>query len=240
MAFVAAVAVAPNVVKSQPLVADLSTHQVSITSSFAGEDLVLFGVREGGGDIIVVVRGPAQQRTVRRKERVAGIWMNRTAMTLGDVPGYYAVAATAPLEQIASAAFLDENQIGPARLIFEVSNTSGAEDYRAFHAALVRAKQRDGLFTAASGAVTDVGASLFRTEFHLPAGAPVGTYSAVVYLLRDGEVVAFDSASLLVTKAGLGRAVYDYAHDQPAAYGLLAVVLALIGGWSASLAYRRG
>jgi hypothetical protein len=37
----------------------------------------------------------------------------------------------------------------------------------------------------------------------------------------------------------LGRAVYDYAHQQKALYGLAAVLLALAGGWVAATALRR-
>ena len=106
---------------AQPVVADLSSNRVSITSSFTGADIVLFGVREGGGDVIVVVRGPPQERLVRQKQRVAGIWVNRKQMIFGNVPGYYALATTRPLAEITDPGFLVENQIGPDRLVFEVA-----------------------------------------------------------------------------------------------------------------------
>jgi len=224
---------------AQPVVADLSSHRVAITSSFAGEDIVLFGVREGGGDVIVVVRGPPQTRVVRQKERIAGIWVNRDEMAFSDVPGYYALAATRPLKEIADAAFLADNQIGPDRLQFQVMGDGDPAASETFRAALIRSRQQNGLYVVGTGPVSYVGGILFRTEFHLPAGAPVGTYSAVVYLLRDGELVGFDTTPLFVTKAGLGRAVYNYAHDQPAAYGFLAILLALIAGWASSMVYRR-
>jgi uncharacterized protein (TIGR02186 family) len=222
---------------AQPVVADLSSHQVAITSSFTGEDIVLFGVREGGGDVIVVVRGPPQTRVVRQKQRVAGIWVNRDEVAFADVPGYYALAATRPLEEIVDAGFLADNQIGPDRLQFQIIGEGDPAALEAFRAALIRSHQQDGLYAVGAGPVRYVGGTLFRTEFHLPAGAPVGTYSAIV--LRDGELVGFDTTPLFVTKAGLGRAVYDYAHDQPAAYGILAVLLALIAGWASSMVFRR-
>ncbi len=224
---------------AQPVVADLSSHRVSITSSFTGADIVLFGVREGGGDVIVVVRGPPQERLVRQKQRVAGIWVNRKQMIFGNVPGYYALATTRPLAEITDPGFLVENQIGPDRLVFEVADGLDPTVIEDFQAALIRSHQRSGLYAAGASPVAYVGGTLFRSEFHLPGGAPVGTYSASVYLLRDGELVGFDTTPLFVTKAGVGRAVYDYAHDQPAAYGILAVLLALIAGWASSLIYRR-
>ena len=239
LTFLFALAMPGAAAVAQPVVADLSSHQVAITSSFTGEDIVLFGVREGGGDVIVVVRGPPQTRVVRKKQRVAGIWVNRDEMAFSEVPGYYAIAATRPLDEIAGPGFLIDSQIGPDRLRFQILGDGDEAASQDFRAALIRSHQQSGLYATSPSQIGYVGGALFRTEFHLPAGAPVGTYFAVVYLLRDGELVGFDTTLLFVTKAGLGRAVYDYAHDQPAAYGILAVLLALIAGWASSLVYRR-
>ena len=64
-----------------PLVTDLSDHLISITSSYTGTDLLLFGAidlpedqifsPETRGDVVVVVRGPGQDMVVRRKEAEA-------------------------------------------------------------------------------------------------------------------------------------------------------------------------
>src|SRR3546814_79845 len=69
-------AAVPAVFGQQELVADLSDHEVAITTGFTGAELLLFGAVEGEGQIVVVVTGPRQTTTVRRKARVAGIWMN--------------------------------------------------------------------------------------------------------------------------------------------------------------------
>ena len=225
-------------VHAQPLEADLSTHQIAITSSYVGEDLVLFGTRDGEGDVIVVVRGPDTASTVRRKERVAGMWLNRATVEFHGVPGLYVLAASAALESIAAEAFLAANEVGVDRLQFETAAEEGAV-FAEFAAALVRDRRRLGLFAAEVAPVNFVGERLFRAEFYLPAAAPVGTYTATIYLLRNGEVAAVNTAILDVTKTGVGRAIYDYSHQQPALYGVLSVVLALIAGWIAAAVFRR-
>jgi len=223
---------------AQLLEADLSTRQIAITSSYVGEDLVLFGTRDGEGDIIVVVRGPDTANIVRRKERIAGLWLNRAAVEFRGVPGLYALAASTALESAATEAFLAANEIGVGHLRFEAV-AGGDVESAAFAAALVRDRQRVGLFAEEVAPVHFVGERLFRAEFYLPAAAPVGTYTATIYLLRGGEVAATNTAVLNVTKAGLGRAVYDYSYQQPALYGVLAVVLALIAGWFAATVFTR-
>jgi uncharacterized protein (TIGR02186 family) len=70
---------------AERLITSLSSHQVLVSSSFTGTELVLFGaierdgatvVRKGGYDIVVTVSGPRETLVVRRKDRVAGIWTN--------------------------------------------------------------------------------------------------------------------------------------------------------------------
>src|SRR5687767_9721209 len=77
-----------------PLVADLSNYRIDIDSRFNGTRIFLFGARNDNGDIVVVVRGPSKNYIVRRKEEVAGIWVNRDRMRLFDVPDFYTVASS--------------------------------------------------------------------------------------------------------------------------------------------------
>ena len=224
-----------------PLETGLSTDRVAIATGYAGAELVLFGTRRGEGEIVAIVRGPPTTHVVRKRIRVAGLWMNRESRTLRDVPGYYAVAASAPLEQIADDAFLAAHRIGAERLMLDADGAPSAADVEAaeFRAALVQDRRRAGLYADRVAPVTFAGPSLFRAEFRLPAAAPVGAYEATVHLLREGALVATDTMRLSVTKTGVGRAVYDYAHEQPVLYGLAAVLLALLGGWVAAAVFRR-
>ena len=82
--------------RANTLAADLSAHLIAITTAFVGTDVVLFGTTDGDGDIVVTVQGPRQDQIVRRKARVAGIWINRDRLAFAEVPGYYAVASSAP------------------------------------------------------------------------------------------------------------------------------------------------
>ena len=96
--------------KAEELVSGLSTDLIQITSNFNGTDIVLFGAIEASGeatankdqDLVVVIRGPPVDMTVRRKERTFGIWINREEVQLSGMPGYYFLASTRPLDDIAS------------------------------------------------------------------------------------------------------------------------------------------
>jgi Putative transmembrane protein (Alph_Pro_TM) len=87
----------PAPASAEALAADLTSHLIAITTGFTGASVVLFGAIDGPGDVAVVVRGPDREMTVRRKSRVAGIWMNSQEITFGNVPSFYFVAASRPL-----------------------------------------------------------------------------------------------------------------------------------------------
>ena len=226
---------------AQPLVVDISQRLISITSSFSGKEIVLFGAIEESGEIIVVVKGPEENILVRRKERVAGIWMNRTSLPFRDVPSYYAIASSKPLNENVSKELYEKFQlsaasigIGPADSATDVSE----DELVTFSEALIRNKQERNLYIDSKNIVVFSG-RLFRSALSFPAGAKEGKYLISTYLLRDGKIAAKQHTPLFVSKAGLERAIYDLSREKPAIYGLAAIAIAVISGWVAAVAFRK-
>lgn len=218
------------------LVTDLSNHLISITSSFSGTSLLLFGAISEPGDLVVIVRGPSDRVTVRRKEQTLGVWMNRSAAELADVPGYYAVSTTRPRSEFASPDLLRRLQAGPDYLDMPVAGESGDDPAQAvdFRDALIRIRAQEGLFNLDESGVVFVGQRLFRAPIAFPATVPVGTYRAEVYLIRDDRVVAAQATPLFVMKRGLEQTLFQFAQEQRLAYGILIVLLAVFVGWALS------
>ena len=44
---------------------------------------------------------------------------------------------------------------------------------------------------------------------------------------------------LVVSKIGVGADIFEFAHRHSAAYGIIAIVMALLAGWAAHLVFRR-
>ena len=63
------------------LVADLSEHLIKIDLGFTGKKVLLYGAIEGDGEVLVVVQGPREPITIRRKGRIAGIWATEASVT---------------------------------------------------------------------------------------------------------------------------------------------------------------
>ena len=221
------------------LAVDLSGSMVAITTGFVGSDLLLFGATEGAGDVVVVVRGPQGDERVRRKGKIAGIWVNRDEMIFNGVPATYSVAASRPLEEILTAAEQFDNQIGSANLRLDARDRARPlVEVEAFREALIRNKQRSGLYRPDVGKVHFVENRLFRTSIHFPANVPVGTYVVDVYLAQGGRVTSSKSTLLDVRKFGFEARVYDLAHRHSLAYGVLAILIAAMAGWFAGVVAR--
>ena len=69
---------------------------------------------------------------------------------------------------------------------------------------------------------------------------PTGTYQIEIYLMKDGRVVSAQTTPLIVGKIGLEAEIFDFAHNYAAYYGLIAILVALVAGWLAHVAFRRG
>src|ERR1700732_514544 len=102
--------------RAEALIADLTSHLIAITTGFTGASVVLFGATDGPGDVVVTVRGPDREMTVRRKSRIAGIWVNSQEVTFANVPSFYFVAASRSLEEIVSPGAAALYRLGVASL----------------------------------------------------------------------------------------------------------------------------
>ncbi|WP_299437312.1 TIGR02186 family protein [uncultured Rhodospira sp.] len=225
----------------QPLVADLSKHLVAITTAFSGTDVLLFGATDGPGDLVLVVRGPPTRKVVRKKARVAGlIWANRDSVTFDNVPAFYQVFASRPLDKIAPASLYSRHQIGTEHLTFTLADKSVTDSFvPGFRAALVRLKKKQELYGSRILPVTQLANRLFRAELHFPANIATGAYRVEVYLIRDGDVVSAEITPLIISKIGLGAEIFDFAHNRAALYGLTAIIVAMVTGWLAAIVLRR-
>jgi len=237
LAFCAALGAA-GPARSDAVVADLSSHLIAITSGFSGTSVVLFGATDGPGDIIALVRGPEREMTVWRKGRVAGIWVNAESMIFANVPSFYAVAASRPLDDVLAPGPAALYRIGVANLRLETKPAESGERVKQFATALTDEQQRLGLMAGEVGKVAFLGERLFRASFSFPTNVPIGTYLVEVFLARDKDVVGGQTTPLRVEKVGLDAEVSNFATRDSAAYGAIAVLAAVMAGWLISLPFR--
>jgi len=100
----------PAAAAEEQVVLGLSQDRVAITADFDGSEILIFGaikreapIPDGPPlEVIVAVAGPSEPVTVRRKEKKFGIWVNTDSVLVDSAPSFYAVATSAPFNQIIS------------------------------------------------------------------------------------------------------------------------------------------
>jgi len=229
------------------LVPDVSARSIEIRYSFAGAQLLLFGaiVYPGGRipsdppEVVVVVKGPAEPIVVREKQRIAGIWMNAESSRFRSAPAFYAVASSAPIEQLVDERTAAIYELGVEHMQLSPGTTALPERAQRFEAGLIDLRQREGLYSQSPGGVEITGGVLYRAMIAIPSQVPVGTYTAETFLVDNGRVLAAATRDIEIGKSGFERFVALAARRYSALYGLFAVLLSLGLGWTAAAIFRR-
>lgn len=220
-----------------PVIADLSLRQIEIDSGFTGTEILLFGARNDAGDIVVVVRGPELSYMVRKKEKILGIWMNRKQAQFNNISGFYAIAASRPLEEVRNDYLINSLQIGAENIkLLPRKSTDNIEEFRK---AFLDRQEKTNLYSLKVEKVSFIGDTLFRTIIKFPDNIPRGIYTAEIYLFSDNQLAGVQSTPIIVSKKGFEAAVFDFAHMHSFFYGVIAVALALMAGWGAGLIFRK-
>lgn len=229
----------PSKAFSQSFIADLSEHLIAITTGFTGAEVVLFGAREGKGDIVLVVEGPSGDAIVRKKEKIGGFWTNQQSVTFSNIPSFYQIATSRPLEEIASPSVLKRYAIGADNLTFKAVEVNDVDYVKEFKNSFIRNKQKVKFYPEVEEKVLFLGDHLFRANIDFPANVPLGLYKVTAYLFVDGEVSAAQVTPLSIRKIGFNAKVSQFSRRNAVLYGILAVFGAACLGWLAALVFKK-
>lgn len=238
---------------AEELVTGVSHDTISITSDFTGFELVVFGTINniqktlesddhatmGRYTIMVLIEGPKFAEVIRRKERVAGIWVNRHSAEFNRVPGsYLLMTSTEPDDPV-----LDEVKqllkIGLKDAPFgRADEARQAESVDEFRDAVLRIKMREGLYRETKG-VQFLGDNLFLAKFDIPALIPIGAHTVRSVLLLDGKLISEASHQVIIRKRGFEQLIFDFSRNNAYLYGVFAVLLAIITAWLSVLILRK-
>lgn len=235
---------------SAQIAARLSREIVSVDTTFRGAQVTIFGAvkndRLGEGlreaDIAIVVKSPPIALAIQEKRRAFGIWLNDRPFFAPNAPGFYFIASNRPLESLTEGPTRAQWRLGLDMLDADVDPGDAAlEPARAadLRAALIRNRKQRGLYNADPTGVRIEEDAFFHAEIALPSSAPVGRYDVEVFLFRDGVLQDIHLVNFVVSRSGLERAVFEFAHRAPIAYGFAALGAALAAGWAASLVFHR-
>lgn len=230
---------------AEEVVAGFSQNRISITTNFDGSEILIFGavkredtiLAEPPIEVIITVAGPSVPLMVRRKEKRWGtIWANKDAVEIDAAPSFYAIATSGPWNEVIRDVEDLRHRISIRRAIRSVgARIPGSQN---FTDALIRIRQKNGLYQTNIGEVDLQEQTLFNTSVRLPANLTEGDYRARLFLTRGGRVIDEHESVIAVQKVGLERLLFRMSRDQPLIYGLMSLAIAIAAGWGASAAFR--
>lgn len=230
---------------AEEVVLGLSRDSVQITTNFDGSDILIFGavkreapLQDQPLDVIVTIAGPSEPVVVRKKDRRFGIWVNTEAVTVDAAPSFYAVASSGPLADVLSQTEDLRHKISIPLAIRLVGESEIADHTERFAEAVIRIRQSENAYLLKEGEVDLREQTLFRTAIRLPANLTEGAYQTRVFLVRDRTVVSSYTTEIDVRKVGLERWLFELSRNQPLAYGIMSLAIAIAAGWLASAVFR--
>jgi uncharacterized protein (TIGR02186 family) len=164
--------------------------------------------------------------------------MNTDTVEVDAAPSFYAVATSSGFSSTINDTEDLRYKVSIPRAIRSVGAPMDVLDAASFSDAVIRIRSEKGLYQLLENKVNIDEQTLFRTSIDMPADISDGDYTARILLTRNGNVVDEFTTIIDVRKVGLERFLFNMSRENPLAYGLMSIAIAIFAGWAASLLFR--
>ena len=219
---------------------DISEDNIKIETNFTGKEVIIFGILNDGQETIMTIKGPQKNAVIQKKERILGFWFNTKQITYNEIPSIFFIASSKNIEDILPAStiikeelsfnYLLENKTSQRNFISDVSLDNWKDNF-------VRINKNKNLFKKYN--VEKIDNKLFQTRIFFPAKSIPGEYKVNVYQIQNNLILNNKEKIITLKKSGIGSQIYNFAHKNAAAYGLFAIIFAVLSGFLAATLFRR-
>lgn len=219
---------------------DISENNIKIETNFIGKEVIIFGILNDDQETIMTIKGPEKNALIQKKERILGFWFNTKKITYNQIPSIFFIASSNQIEDILPTStiikeelsfdYLLENKTSQRNFISDISLDTWKSNF-------VRIKKNKNLFKEYE--IENIDNKLFQTRIFFPAKSIPGEYKVNVYQIKDNLILNNKEKVITLKKSGIGNQIYNFAHKNAAAYGLFAIIFAVLSGFLAATLFRR-
>ena len=219
---------------------DISENNIKIETNFIGKEVIIFGILNNDQETILTIKGPEKNAVIQKKERILGFWFNTKQVTYNQIPSIFFIASSNEIEDILPTStiikeelsfdYLLENKTSKRNFISDISLDTWKDNF-------VRIKKNKNLFKEYK--IENIDNKLFQTRIFFPAKSIPGEYKVNVYQIKNNLILNNKEKVITLKKSGIGNQIYNFAHKNAAAYGLFAIVFAVLSGFLAATLFRR-
>jgi hypothetical protein len=241
-----------------PISLRLAPETIQMGAFYNGARLRVEGTAPAGSQILVVIRGEEKDEFFNKKGRVGPIWVNVDRIHVTRSPSLFLFYSSADLSSLLDRHSIDTYQLDVnaikdrlacrcrCKCSMAHSHPPGTApicqgiepdpDYRELiRASYVNVKSREGNYQTHPNAVQRADTNN-TTQYHLdldwPSKATPGPYGVEVYACKNRSVLAHTTAVLRVVEVGFPAQMASLASGHPWAYGILAVLAAVVAGFT--------
>lgn len=222
----------------RPIISGISSNEINIDTSFTGTEILLFGSKRDFGDIVVAIRGPKKDFFLNKKDNFLGVWYNNERIEFKDSYSYYAFFSTVSGSGPHNNLFSDL-ELGGNNLNFRIIDEIKVKDKSDFENEFVNKLVDQKLYLINSNPIEFLDESLFKVSLKFPKNISSGIYTVEIYLIEEGQLMAFQIIPIRVNQVGFAADIHNLAYRYPFFYGLIAVLIAVIAGWLANYIFNR-
>ena len=219
---------------------DISENNIKIETNFIGKEVIIFGILNNDQETILTIKGPEKNAVIQKKERILGFWFNTKQITYNQIPSIFFIASSNEIEDILPTStiikeelsfnYLLENKTSQRNFISDISLDTWKDNF-------VRIKKNKNLFKEYN--IEKIDNKLFQTRIFFPAKSIPGEYKVNVYQIKNNLILNNKEKIITLKKSGVGSQIYNFAHKNAAAYGLFAIIFAVLSGFLAATLFRR-
>jgi len=233
---------------AQALTCKVNPNTVAINLGYHGSTLSVTGENTAGDELIIRVGNAAAETHYKYMGKAGGLfWMKKGNVGFKNVPGVYLLYTSRDIEHLLDPAGQKANLIGYEALKAAAEMETPSAELNGNEAKwkeeFIRFKEHQNLYAIHSGAVTrqhGATSDTYQAEVVWPYQAAPGTYTVEAMAVRNGQVVERAETSFTVGRTGVVAWLSNLAFNSPAAYGIMAVVVAIIAGFAVGLVFRKG
>lgn len=220
-----------------PVSFNVSPRAIAIGALYDGRDLTVTGEVPAASQVVVRLVGEPTTFTMKEKGKILGLlWMNLAKVSFADAPKVFLVAAS-PETPGASVA-----KLGVPGLADRITVTAQNGDKAGLVAEFLKYQKAEKLYRENAGTVSlgpDSGdVRTFSAVLHMPSRLSPGAYSVEVLAVKDGAVVGQGANAVTASFTGAPAFLADMAFGHGTLYGILASVIAILGGLIISQIFR--
>ena len=203
----------------------LDKFNIEINSNFLGEEVVLFGQKDEGRDLIIIFEGNEKQGKLFTKTKRGLLWINEK-QELDRIPSFFGIFSTPKYS-------LNEIFLIPS----VTSNHVLIKDFTERLYKIRTALKIKGLYF--EDELESIEETLFIKKFKIPDNISAGDIKVSLYEIQNNEVISFNQKKLNIQKKGLTGKFEIMLKEQSLLYTVILVVFSIVFSLLSNWLFRR-